>query len=68
MPNTGPSDGSRRQSTFFTPCLASAWASPTETVLFPSPAGVGVSAVTTTSFAFGGRVDSSSATLALFRP
>ena len=48
-PNTGPRLGSRMQSATFLPMRRSACARPTDTVLFPSPAGVGFVAVTTTS-------------------
>ena len=48
-PNTGPSDGSRMQTTTFLPRRRSAWLTPTVTVLFPSPAGVGLMPVTSTS-------------------
>ncbi len=68
MPNTGPSDGSRSASTWWTFFLVNAWESPTDTVLFPSPAGVGVIAVTITSLPLGGRRESSSETLALYWP
>ena len=53
------------QSTASTPSRRSAWASPTLTVVFPSPAGVGLIAVTSTSFPFAGRCPSSSGSLAL---
>ena len=53
MPNTGPSDGSRRQSTGRFPILPRPWVSETEVVVLPSPALVGVIAVTQTSFASG---------------
>ena len=46
MPNTGPSEGSRRQMTAFLPMPLSASPSPTVVVVLPSPAGVGVIAVT----------------------
>ena len=46
MPNTGPSDGSRSATTTFLPCFASASARPTVVVVLPSPAGVGLMAVT----------------------
>ena len=46
MPNTGPRDGSRRASITRLPILASPSESATEVVVFPSPAGVGLMAVT----------------------
>ncbi len=46
IPNTGPSEGSRRQITAFLPMLLSASPRPTVVVVLPSPAGVGVIAVT----------------------
>ena len=48
MPNTGPIDGSRRATTLFSPIRRRASASPTEVVVLPSPAGVGLIAVTST--------------------
>src|SRR5437867_10885113 len=48
-PNTGPSDGSRMQSAAFLPSFRRAWVTPTVTVDFPSPAGVGLIPVTSTS-------------------
>ena len=50
MPNTGPSDGSRRATATFLPMFASASASPMVVVVLPSPAGVGVIAVTRMRF------------------
>jgi hypothetical protein len=50
IPNTGPRLGSRRQSTGFRFRSVRASASPTEMVDFPSPAGVGLIPVTSTSF------------------
>ena len=52
-PNTGPSDASRIASTGLWPSAPSPWVSDTEVVVLPSPAGVGVSAVTLTIFASG---------------
>src|SRR6266853_1884886 len=43
-PKTGPSDGSRMQSAAFFPSFRSACVTPTVTVDFPSPAGVGLRA------------------------
>jgi len=45
-PNTGPREGSRRATTDFLPSFRRPSASPTEVVVLPSPAGVGVMAVT----------------------
>ena len=55
MPNTGPSDGSRSASMAFRPLTVMPPASATDTVVLPSPAGVGFKAVTSTSFARFGR-------------
>ena len=46
MPNTGPRLGSRRQSMVFLPRAFSASARPQLMVVLPSPAGVGLMAVT----------------------
>ena len=46
MPNTGPRLGSRRQSMVFLPRAFMASARPTLVVVLPSPAGVGLMAVT----------------------
>ena len=56
------------QSTALVPSRRRAWASPTEVVVFPSPAAVGLIAVTSTSLPLAGRVVSSRGTLALYRP
>ena len=53
MPKTGPSDGSRIVTNAFFPIWFKASPSPTEVVVFPSPAGVGLIAVTSTSFPSG---------------
>ncbi len=50
IPNTGPNDGSLITTVALTPILLSPSVSPIEVVVFPSPAGVGVMAVTRTSF------------------
>ena len=50
-PNTGPSDGCLMVNTGFLPIFASPCVRPTAVVDLPSPAGVGVIAVTTISFA-----------------
>ena len=49
MPNTGPRLGSRSATTGFLPRFCSASARPTVVVVLPSPAGVGLMAVTSTS-------------------
>ena len=49
MPNTGPKLGSRKATITFSPRFASASARPTVVVVLPSPAGVGLIAVTSTS-------------------
>ncbi len=53
MPNTGPSDGSRRQIIAFLPIRFSASPRPTVVVVLPSPAGVGLIAVTRISLPLG---------------
>ena len=53
-PNTGPKEGSRRHSRTFLSSRFSASAKPTLVVVFPSPAGVGLMAVTRISFPFRG--------------
>ena len=50
IPKVGPIEGSLRAPTTFLPSLPSPWMSPIVVTVFPSPAGVGVIAVTTTSF------------------
>ena len=50
IPNVGPMEGSLRAPTTFLPSLPSPWIRPMVVTVFPSPAGVGVMAVTTTSF------------------
>src|SRR5574341_345958 len=57
-PNTGPSDGSRIARIAFFPMRRSAWATPTVTVDFPSPAGVGLMPVTRTRRPLGWRAAS----------
>ena len=49
-PNTGPRDGSRRANTVFFPRADRLSASPMLVVVFPSPAAVGLMAVTRISF------------------
>ena len=53
MPNTGPRDGSRSATTAFFPIFRRPSARPTVVVVLPSPAGVGVMAVTSTSLPSG---------------
>ncbi len=53
IPNTGPSEASRRQSTGLRPMAPSPCVSDTAVVVLPSPNFVGVIAVTQTSFASG---------------
>jgi hypothetical protein len=53
MPKQGPKDGSLRQIIAFLPIAFKASPSPTVVVVFPSPAGVGVMAVTSISFPSG---------------
>lgn len=52
IPNTGPSDGSLNASIAFFPILFNASAIAIDTVVFPSPNGVGFMAVTKISFPF----------------
>ena len=52
IPNTGPNDGSLNASMDFLPILESPSAMAIETVVFPSPNGVGLIAVTNISFPF----------------
>ena len=71
MPKTGPSDGSRSATIERRPILRKPSASPTVVVDLPSPAGVGVIAVTSTSAPsgrFASRATASQRTLALRRP
>ena len=53
MPNTGPSEGSRRQATGDLPMTPRPCVSPTSVVVLPSPALVGVMPVTHTSLPLG---------------
>ena len=50
IPKTGPNEGSLKAKTDFFPILFNASESPIEIVVFPSPNGVGLIAVTNTSF------------------
>ncbi len=71
MPKTGPSAGSRRHTIARSPILESASPRPTVVVVFPSPAGVGETAVTSTSLPRGRSAIESrnrSETFALWRP
>ena len=53
IPKQGPSDGSRRHSTVLRPIMFSASVRPTDVVLLPSPASVGLIAVTRMSLPCG---------------
>ena len=53
MPNTGPSEGSRRHTMVRLPIRLRPSASPTLVVVLPSPGGVGLIAVTRISRASG---------------
>src|SRR5918998_197953 len=71
MPNTGPSEGSRRQSSGSLPIAPRPWVSETAVVVLPSPALVGVTPATQTILASGAsrsRSSTSSDTFALCRP
>src|SRR5919204_5735505 len=71
MPNTGPSDGCRMAAIVRQPMRFSAMLSPMVVVVFPSPRGVGVIAVTSMYLPFGrppSRFITSSVTFALVRP
>ncbi len=71
MPKHGPSEGSRRQTLAGLPMRFSPSQSPMLVVVLPSPAGVGVMAVTSTSLPVGlpsKRWKRSSETLALYLP
>ena len=68
-PNTGPSDGCRIVRTACLPVFANPWISPVAVVDFPSPAGVGVMAVTMINFPFRPSAgNDSNGILALSRP
>src|SRR5438445_298552 len=68
-PNTGPSDGSRMHSAAFRPSLRSACVTPTVTVDFPPPAGVGLIPVTSTKRPLGlRRVNACRRIFALYLP
>ncbi|MNV68260.1 hypothetical protein D3C71_1610980 [compost metagenome] len=71
IPRQGPREGSRRAATVFTPALFIAWASPIVVSVLPSPAGVGLTAVTSTSFPLGrsfNSCQSDGASFALYLP
>src|SRR5690348_123396 len=71
MPKTGPSDASRRQSATLLPRWPSPCVTDTDVVVLPSPAFVGVIAVTLISFPSGRsarRSSTSSETFALYLP
>ncbi len=70
MPNTGPSDGSRSTTMLFLPSLFSPSFRPMLVVVLPSPAGVGLRAVTRMSLLFASFFPSmsDSGSLALVRP
>ena len=71
MPKHGPRDGSLSVVMVFFPSLFSAIDSPTFVVVFPSPAGVGLMAVTSTSFPLGrsfSRSNTSGLIFALYFP
>ena len=67
MPNTGPSEGSRSAAAARSPMRLRPSVRPTVTVVLPSPAGVGLIAVTKTSWPWGSR-RASSGILALVLP
>ena len=50
IPNTGPKEGSLKQMIVFLPIRFKASPKPTLVVVFPSPAGVGLIAVTKINF------------------
>ena len=71
MPNTGPKDGSRRQVIVLCPSWFNACARPMVVSVLPSPAGVGVIAVTNTSLPslfFDSLLIASKEILALYLP
>ena len=71
MPNTGPSEGSRRHRSGSLPICPRPWVSPTAVVVLPSPAFVGVTPATQTILPSGAsfmRSSTSSDTFALKRP
>ena len=71
IPKHGPKDGSLIATTDFFPNLFKAWDNPIIVVVLPSPAGVGLIAVTKINFPsglFSSRLIASSAILALYLP
>jgi len=71
IPKHGPKDGSLNAMTAFFPSFPNACPKPTLVVVFPSPAGVGLIAVTSTSFPSGSsfnRSNNSSENFALYFP
>ena len=70
-PNTGPKEGSRKAMTAFFPILCIAWPKPVVVVVLPSPAGVGLMAVTKInlpSCLFSNFWNNSSVNFALYLP
>ena len=69
MPKIGPSAGSRRFTTGLYPSFPRPSVKPMDVVVFPSPAGVGVMPVTTTSLPLGASgLIASRLIFALYRP
>ena len=69
MPNTGPNEGCRSTAVAFSPARPSPSTRPIVVVVFPSPSGVGDTAVTTTYRPRGrSRPTASSSTLDAWRP
>jgi hypothetical protein len=71
IPNTGPTDGSRRHAAAFCPIAPKPSTSEIADVVFPSPAGVGVIEVTQTSLPSAAALRRSiadSSTLAAYGP
>ena len=66
--NTGPREGSRRHKSTFLSNLLSASARPTLVVVLPSPAGVGLMAVTRMSFPFRGQLRRGVVSILAFTP
>ena len=71
IPNTGPNDGSLNAAIAFFPILFNPSTKPIETVVFPSPRGVGFIEVTKINFPFSLFFNSSNipkSTFALYLP
>ena len=68
IPKIGPSDGSRSVAAAFLPIFPSPCVSAMEVVVLPSPAGVGVTPVTTISLPVCSGWTASSATFAFAAP